>query len=263
MTRRIKRHRDFELNLTIKDDAFLKTPRNAQRNWLLNRTVRELSEELLHLDTLTPAMVKGSDEVIELDRASGSHADEDIMEDWQIPVMKAMAEAVSFKDGEILEIGMGRGVASSLIQKHNPLTHTIIECNKTIAQTFDEWKKTYPDKNIQLIHSMWQDCLDRLGTYDGILFHTYPMSETEFVDTVVKDVTFAAHFFATAGKLLKPGGSLTYLTNEFDSLSRAHQRALFEHFSEFKLSLVEDLDIPDSTRDALWVRQMVIVKAVK
>ncbi len=263
MTRRIKRHRNFELNLTIKDDAFLNTPRAAQRNWFLNRTVRELSEELLHLDTLTHAMVKGSDEVIELDRASGSLLDEEIMEDWQIPVMKAMAEAVTRRDAEILEIGMGRGVASSLIQQHNPLNHTIIECNETIVHAFDEWKKDYPEKNIRLIHSMWQDCLDQLGTYDGILFHTYPMSESEFVDTVVKDVTFAAHFFSTASKLLKPGGSMTYLTNEFDSLSRAHQRSLFENFSEFKLSLVKDLDIPDSTRDALWVRQMVIVQAVK
>jgi len=87
MTRRIKRHQQYELSLSIKDDDFLRTPREAQRNWFLNRVVKETAEELQLLDSLAPQMVCGSDQLIELDRAQGSLSDTDIMEDWQIPVM--------------------------------------------------------------------------------------------------------------------------------------------------------------------------------
>jgi len=66
MTRRIKRHQQYELTLSIKDDAFIKTPRDAQRNWFLNRVIRESAEELQELNVIAPHMVRGSDQLIEL-----------------------------------------------------------------------------------------------------------------------------------------------------------------------------------------------------
>ena len=95
------------------------------------------------------------------------------------------------------------------------------------------------------------------------MYKRQPLSDEEFVDTVVKDVTFAAHFLSAACEHLRPGGSLTYLTNEFDSLSRAHQRELFKYFSSFSLSVETNLDVPDNTRDALWIKKMLIIKATK
>ena len=35
MTRKIRRTRDYEITLQIKNDDFIKPPRDAQRNWLL------------------------------------------------------------------------------------------------------------------------------------------------------------------------------------------------------------------------------------
>jgi len=96
-----------------------------------------------------------------------------------------------------------------------------------------------------MIESMWQDCLDQLDTYDGLLFHTYPNSSEEFVEQVVKSATFAEHFFDTAVSLLRPGGVLTYLTNEGDS------------------SLITDLPVPQDTRDSHWVSQMVMITATR
>jgi len=185
------------------------------------------------------------------------------MEDWQIPVMREMARAVASEAGDILEIGMGRGIASSFIQEYKPRSHTLVECNDHIVGRFDEWKAQYPDRDIKMLHGMWQDRLDDMSQYDGLLFHTYPLNEEEFVSQVVKGVTFAEHFFATAASLLRPGGVFTYLTNETDSFSRAHQRALFNHFSEVSLSLIKDLDIPEDTEDALWYPQMVLVRVQK
>jgi len=264
MTKRIVRHSDFEITLNIHSDKFLSTPRASQRQWLIQRLLKETHDELVHLDRQAESMVSGSDELIDLDRATGVLADDDIMEDWQIPVMREMASIVCANNSDVLEIGMGRGIASDFIQSHEPKSHTIIECNKDIATTrFEHWKRQYAGRAIHMHEALWQDCLASLSKFDGILFHTYPLNDEEFVQTVVKDVTFAAHFLETASKHLHTGGSLTYLTNEVDSFSRAHQRALFEHFSSVTLSLIRDLDIPDNTRDALWVNQIVLVKAVK
>ena len=75
-------------------------------------------------------------------------------------------------------------------------------------------------------------------------------------------VTFAEHFFETAAKHLHPRGVFTYFSNEIDSLSRGHQRALFKHFSSFSLRLI-NLKLPDDINDTWWADSMVIVKAVK
>ena len=263
MTKRVKRTRHYELQLTIHNEQFIRPPRDNQRNWLLNRLMRETSEELNHLNRVTPHFLAGNDTSVELDRAQHKLDAQDIMEDWQIPVMKAMAESVAHADAEILEVGMGRGVAADFVQSHGPRSHTLVECNDDIASQFPEWLAKYPGRDIRFIHSMWQDCFEQYQTYDGILFHTYPLTEEDFVEQVVNSATFAEHFFSTASKLLRPGGKFTYLTSEIDSLSRAHQRALFTHFDTFSLTLLTDLDIPEDTRDALWSREIVHVVASK
>ena len=39
MTRKIKRFRDFEIELRLKNEDFIRPPVDAQRNWLLNRAL--------------------------------------------------------------------------------------------------------------------------------------------------------------------------------------------------------------------------------
>jgi len=263
MTRRIKRTSDFELQLSIGNDQFIQTPRQDQRNWMLNRVMRETSEELNYLNHIAPDFIKGSESPVSLDREQQSLVAEDIMEDWQIPVMKAMASSVARSAGDVLEVGMGRGIASGFIQEHSPRSHTLVECNNDIANEFPAWRAQYPNSDVNLLHDLWQNCLDETHQYDGILFHTYPLTEQDFVDQVVNSVTFAEHFFELASKMMRPGGAFTYLTNEIDSLSRAHQRALFHHFDSFSLTLIKDLNIPENTRDSLWSQQIVHVVARK
>jgi guanidinoacetate N-methyltransferase len=126
MTRRVRRHKAFEILVHVKDEAFLRPPREAQRNWLLNRLVKETADDLVALDEAARGFVRGGEPVVMSDRDQARLADEEIMEDWQIPVMKAMAEAITDTHGDILEIGFGRGVASSLIQEQQVRSHTII-----------------------------------------------------------------------------------------------------------------------------------------
>ena len=264
MTRRLKRTADYELTLQISNTDFIRPPRDSQRNWLLNRTLKETVEELEHLNAQAPQMVPGDDgKQTVYDRSQAKLQDDEIMEDWQIPVMRAMADAVTTNGGDILEIGFGRGVGSDFIQQGGARSHTIIECNDSIVEQYHRWRAGYPDADIRLLHGLWQDVLGDAGQFDGIFFHTYPLDEAEFVDTVLKTSTFAENFFEVAARHLRPGGNFTYLTNEADSLSRAHQRALLRHFSRVDLGVVNDLPVPDDTRDAHWTKHMILAVATK
>ncbi len=262
MTRRLRRHRDFEISLQIRRDEFIRPPRDAQRNWLLNRALTEFVWDLENLDALAKRFVAGSDEHRLADRTQAELGDDEIMEDWQTPIMQAMADAVTDQVGDVLEIGFGRGVASEMIQAGAPRSHTIVECNDAIVRRFHDWRERHSAADIRLIHGKWQDTVDQFQQYDGVFFHTYPLTEQEFVDYVASSVTFAEHFFSAAAEHLRPGGVFTYLTNEPDSLSREHQRLVLRYFRSFSLQKVS-VSPPTDSRDDLWADSMVVIKAVK
>ena len=263
MTRRIKRLRDFEVALHIKNDAFIRPPRDAQRNWLLNGALTEFTDNLMTLDELAKKWVPGVDTAAMDDRTQAKLEDAEIMEEWQIPIMQAMAEVVTATHGNILEIGFGRGIASSVIQELGVRSHTIIECNDSIVARFERWRTPYPDHEIHLLHGMWQDVLVEAGQFDGIFFHTYPLNEEDVIEQIAESATFAAHFFAHAAEHLVDGGVFTYLSNEIDSLSRTHQRLLLERFNSIRIEILRGLEIPEDVKDAWWADSMAIVAAVK
>ena len=262
MTKKIKRTENFEIVLEIKNEDFIRPPRDSQRNALLNNTLNEFSDNLQALDKLATRFVRGRSQTSLDDRTQKILSDDEIMEEWQIPLMQAMAEVVTESQGNILEVGFGRGVSATMIQEQNVRSHTIIECNDSVVERFYKWKEPYKDKKINLVHGLWQDTINDLGLFDGIFFHTYPLNEEEYMKNVHGRTTFAEHFFETAASHLNPGGVFNYFSNEIDSLGRGHQRALFKHFSSFSLKVI-DLELPDDINDTWWADSMVIVKAVK
>lgn len=263
MTRRITRQPEFELVLEIKDDGFIHPPRESQRNWLLNRAVAEFVGDLRALDAIAGRFVPGVELRAMGDRTQADLDDQEIMEDWQLPLMQAMAEVVTASHGDILEIGFGRGIASTMIQDLGVKSHSIIECNDHIVRRFEKWSQAYAGRDLRMIHGTWQETLESLGTFDGIFFHTYPLNEAEMIEQIGLSTTFADHFFAHAASHLGDGGVFTYLSNEIDSLSRAHQRSLLRHFRRIEMHIVDDLELPDDVRDSWWSDSMVVVGAVK
>ena len=210
--KKIKRSGDFEVVVEIKNTEFINPPREAQRNAVLNRAVKEFTADLNALHDQTKKFVPG--EYVNygaLDRHQKVMQEEEIMEDWLIPVMKVMAQVVSEKGGDILEIGFGRGISADMIQEHPIASHTIIECNDAVVDTYHDWKKNYADKDIRLVHGLWQDTIDDLGQFDGIFFHTYPLNEDEYMRYVHGSITFAEHFFSHARDHLRPGGGFYIL----------------------------------------------------
>lgn len=261
--RRIKRTSNYEINVELKEDSFLKTPNPVQRGRVVATRLDELAMELDALDEAVKHYVTGGQPEQVADRAQGRLAAENIMEDWQEPIMAAMAQAVTHNKGDVLEIGFGRGVAAEFVQTHTPQSHTLIECNRAVIdEYFVPWRETHKDQTINMVEGFWEDTLDGLGKYDGILFHTYPLSDDEYVERVQQSVTFAAHFFEHAAAHLKPGGRFTYLTMEEDSLSRAHQRLLLQHFDGYRVSKIDGLNIPQDTRDAHWAQSMVLIETL-
>ncbi len=261
MTRRLRRHKDFTVQLEIVNDDFVRPPREAQRQWLLNRAVEELVDQLEHVDRQSREFVSGADAARFEDRSQAELDDQDLMEDWQIPVMRAMARVAAADGGDVLEVGFGRGVSADFIQDEGVRSHTIVECNDGVVARFRSWRERYPDRDIRLLHGRWQDVTDQLEQYDAIFFHTYPLNEDEYIEHVVRSVTFAEHFFPTAAAHLRSGGVFTYLTQEIDSLSRAHQRLLLRHFRRVNLEVVGPLSPPEDSRDVLWGSSMVVVGA--
>lgn len=263
MTRRLKRLPEFDLALQLKKQEFLSPPREAQRNWLLNRAMGEFTRDIYALDEQARRFVVGSDQIDVRDRACVELDDSEIMEDWQFPIMQAMVDQVARPDLSILEIGYGRGVSSEMIQRASVGSHTIIECNQHIMASCRQWRAQFADRDIRLVQGMWQEVIDSLGAFDAIFFHTYPLQESDYVEQILESVTFAEHFFPFAARHLVNGGAFTYLSNEIDSLSRSHQRLLFEHFSRIELLLVKNLALPDDVADQWWADSMVVVRAVK
>lgn len=264
MTRRIVRRPNFNITLEVTNPEFLSTPRVDQRNWILKKALKEISDDLDNADANVGAMIPGVEPTTKKEDLKNDFIDaERIMESWQVPVMERMAELVCFEGANILEIGYGRGVASRFVQKHKPSTHTIVECNPIICGDCESWVEETGITNVKLLEGMWQDVIGGLGEFDGILFHTYPIDDEDFAENVSGASTFAEHFFKPAYGLLKSGGCLTYLTLESDSIGRNHQRALFDNFNGINMSKMTGLDVPSDSKDALWIPSLVLVQAIK
>ncbi len=271
MKRTIKRD-SFELNVELTDDKFIAPPTPSQRNWVIQRAMEELADDLTTLDDVCKNFVDGSVRQTMVEKWAKSQAKYDdtqliidgqqVMQDWERPYMEAMSEVVTATHGDVLEIGFGMAISASYMQSMGVKSYTVIECNEGVRGEFEKWKAKYPGRDINLVFGKWQDVIDDLGLYDGIFFDTYPLSEEEFNDYVVRDVTFAEHFFEAAARHLKPGGIFTYYSNEIDSLSRRHQRSILKHFKSITISECKPL-FPPADCNYWWAESMCVTTAIK
>lgn len=268
----VVRNDRFEIMLRIYDDKFIRPPHDHQQNWHIQRALEEFKDDLFHLDKQARRFVVGSKRELITGSLKNSEVhfedtqliinDQQVMQDWQHPLMKKMAEIAAESHGDVLEIGFGMGISASYIMERGVKSYTVVECNEQVVDYFQQWRKRYPGENITLIQGKWQDVTDRLGQYDSIFFDTYPLDEEEYYEYVINSITFAEHFFPTASRHLRSGGVFTYYTNEIDTFSRRHQRLVLEYFDAFSLSVVKQLKPPPDCKN-WWADSMVAIKAVK
>jgi len=133
-----------------------------------------------------------------------------VMEDWEKPYMKELAKIVTYNKGRILEIGFGMGISAGYIQEFNPKEHHIIEANKEVAINAKKFSKFSKNKII-VKRGFWEDISVEYPNeyFDGILFDTYPILESELH-------TARFDFFDEAYRLLKKDGIFTHYLGEIE-----------------------------------------------
>jgi spermidine synthase len=189
-------------------------------------------------------------------------SDQEVMQDWEYSLMHNLADKVTSKGGDILEVGFGMGISASKIIENDINSYTVIECNPTVIDQFQSWKERYPHKKINVIVGRWQDVINQLEQYDGIIFDAYPIDETDWFENALNSCSYAEQFFEIAATHLRKDGVFTYYTGEIDSISNEHQRQLFRHFCQINISVQPNLHPPiDCTY--WWNNKMAVVSAIK
>ncbi|MFI9804251.1 class I SAM-dependent methyltransferase [Streptomyces sp. NPDC052301] len=268
----LRRYKDFTLALELNRDTFIETPRAEQRQWFVDRAIGELVDQLRHWDSLAPTLVTGTSRgsVEGTWSTAGATRTEDelliegqeVMQDWEWPLMQRIADRVAGSHGDVLEIGFGMGISATMMQEIGVRSHTIVELNEEVGQLAREWRARRPDADIEIVSGSWRDVLPTLGTFDGILWDAFPISDTEFNQIVLRDSTVAESFFPEASAHLRPGGTFSYYSNEVDSLSRTHQRSLLRYFDRFEVEVVGGMQPPEDCQ-YWWNDTMAVVSAKK
>jgi len=145
-----------------------------------------------------------------------------VMEDWETPYMKDLADIAASGGGVVLELGFGMAISAKFIQQHNIKRHIIIEANHDVAEKAREFAKTAPH-SVEVLEGFWEEVIDKVpdGSVDGILFDTYPLTDKELYQNHF-------FFFPFAYKKLKSGGVFTYYSDEIKKFGKVHLEKLQE-----------------------------------
>ncbi|WP_046468742.1 O-methyltransferase [Allosalinactinospora lopnorensis] len=260
------------LELTWVSDDYLGRLHPDLRRFAVRRLVDDTVADLEELHAQAEHTVKGErrDGIVEDLTGAAVRRDGDqlvisgqqVMQDWERPLMAELSRIAARSHGDVLEVGFGMGISAGLLQQEGVRSHTIIESNPEVAEAARKWKSEHPDSDIRIVEGRWQDVIETLGEFDGVLFDTYPANEREYEQYVVRDAAYIQHFLPSAAAHMRPGAVLSYYTMEIDSLSRRHQRALLGYFRSIELSVVSGLaPPPDCTY--WWADSMAAVAAVR
>lgn len=154
-----------------------------------------------------------------------------IMYEWERPLMRKYAELLAERHSDVLEVGFGMGILAEELQNIKARSHTILEPHPAIAEKARQWAKGR-DSNITIIEDFWQNCWEKLGEFDGIMFD--PVEEKSF-----KDDTFT-FFKISSETLLRKGGRLGFFYSQ-PSLAEEYKKAMTTYFDHFEVYSVKGL----------------------
>jgi len=119
---------------------------------------------------------------------------EQVMMEWEKPYMEACIDKLQPK-GNVLEIGFGMGYSATAIQKYNPKSYTIIECDPAVILKCKQWAKNY--NNVTIIQARWQEviCTDKLDIYDEIFFDDFPNNSKPKSSMELFNISNRIHIF--------------------------------------------------------------------
>ena len=160
-----------------------------------------------------------------------------VMQTWERPLMRALAERVTSGGGRILEVGFGMGISAHEIIDCGCEFYEVIEPHPEIARNARQWAAEQPVP-VTVHEGFWQDVVGSLEpVYDGILFDTFPLSEAEAGSNHFE-------FIPVAGRLLRPSGLFGLYSDESLNFRTEHLRLLLESFDEVTFVRVDGLEPP-------------------
>jgi guanidinoacetate N-methyltransferase len=157
----------------------------------------------------------------------------EVMEDWETGYMHSLAGIATSNGGAVLELGYGMGISAKAIQAAEIDTHFVVEMHPQVAAkgVLDN-SEAVASGRLHVLSGRWQDVTPKLAaeSFDGILFDTYPIKQEEMIGPHM-------YFFQEAYRLLRPGGILTYYSDEATGFKPAHmQRLVNAGFSAANIS---------------------------
>ena len=160
-----------------------------------------------------------------------------VMQDWERPLMRALAKEATRNSGHVLEVGFGMGISADYLIEAGCTRYTVIEPHSTVLEHFRTWadRQVVP---VRAVQGFWEDVIDELPAFDGILFDTYPVSESETQSKVYLP------FIPKASQHLRLGGIFTFYSGYPDALPSEHDKLLKEHFSRVEYYHVTNLKPP-------------------
>ncbi|MBE9118920.1 hypothetical protein IQ249_23815 [Lusitaniella coriacea LEGE 07157] len=175
-----------------------------------------------------------------------------VMETWEEPYMKKLAEIATTNGGRVLEVGFGLGIAASYIQENSIKEHHIIEANNQVFERMKSFAKFAKYRTI--LHSgFWEEISSNFEDefFDGILFDTYPIIFEELH-------TARFSFFSEAYRLLKVGGVFTHYSGELEFTDEYVECLCQARFKKFSSQSV----LVNPPRDCLYWRSNRIMAPV-
>jgi len=162
-----------------------------------------------HTGTWSAGATTATEDVLRIDNMP-------VMESWEKPYMRRLADEVACVGGKLLEVGWGLALSGSRVQdyKHIVAEHHVIEGNATVFAQLKEFAakenaKTDGTPKVVPHFGLWQDVVKDLkkkygeAHFDSALYDTYPQDRAT-------QHTHQFDFIKEFEPLLKPGGVITY-----------------------------------------------------
>lgn len=161
----------------------------------------------------------------------------EIMQDWERPLMRALAQAAARNKGDVLEVGFGMGISAGYLIEAGCKSYTVVEPHPGVLARAREWAKRQPVP-VHIVEGFWEDVVDQIGMFDGISFDIYPVAKGERTDR------FRA-FTPDAVAHLRPGGIFAFYVDHESALPEDDMAFLRQHFSKVEIVQVSGLQPPE------------------